>query len=363
MINAALPPPLPPPAPMAAAAAAAARGMGVAAAAQRAFGAAAAEEEEGWDGGEEDYEEEGEGWQARKAAKREEERQRELEEEEAHWPCPLFAPRHRQKPEQQPQENGGHSAAALEALTEYSAAEHQPLAVGDTIAYKLVKLDDSWQPIVSEWIVGVVLSAVTNGGDGGGEMAVAVRVDEDNDEQPMPLSSLLQLRVVSRAADGEGDKANGHAEAPAADAAATEQGGAAATTEDLSKQKAEALQRIISSYSPTPPSQPASSPEPPQPPPQRGLRVISHDYSPSTSALNQLHFYFSDSNLQRDGFMREKINEDDGWVSLELLLTFNRMRRMGLEVGRVAEVVRAGSKELEIDEAGRKVRRKAAYQG
>ena len=52
---------------------------------------------------------------------------------------------------------------------------------------------------------------------------------------------------------------------------------------------------------------------------------------------------------------------DDGWVSLELLLTFNRMRRMGLEVGRVAEVVRAGSKELEIDEAGRKVRRKAAY--
>ena len=90
--------------------------------------------------------------------------------------------------------------------------------------------------------------------------------------------------------------------------------------------------------------------------------MISHDYSPSTSALNQLHFYFSDSNLQRDGFMREKINEDDGWVSLELLLTFNRMRRMGLEVGTVAEVVRAGSKELEIDEGGVKVRRKVAYQ-
>ncbi|KAK9694622.1 La domain [Popillia japonica] len=41
--------------------------------------------------------------------------------------------------------------------------------------------------------------------------------------------------------------------------------------------------------------------------------------------IKQIEYYFGDINLPRDKFMQEKIKEDDGWVSLEVLLTFKRL--------------------------------------
>lgn len=41
--------------------------------------------------------------------------------------------------------------------------------------------------------------------------------------------------------------------------------------------------------------------------------------------LNQLHFYFSDSNLMKDKFLISKIKENqDRWVPLDLFLSFNK---------------------------------------
>ena len=38
-----------------------------------------------------------------------------------------------------------------------------------------------------------------------------------------------------------------------------------------------------------------------------------------------LEFYFSDSNLSKDSFLREKINGNpERWVSFEILQTFNK---------------------------------------
>ncbi|EIE26293.1 hypothetical protein COCSUDRAFT_46027 [Coccomyxa subellipsoidea C-169] len=89
-------------------------------------------------------------------------------------------------------------------------------------------------------------------------------------------------------------------------------------------------------------------------------------------AKKQIEFYFSDSNLPRDKFLREKIAEDpEGWVNLELLCTFTRMTealgisRKGkdgkVEVSRlilsqVAEALQ-GSDSITVSEDGRSVRR------
>ena len=80
-------------------------------------------------------------------------------------------------------------------------------------------------------------------------------------------------------------------------------------------------------------------------------------YEPQAAVLRQLHYYFSEANLSHDEFMREKLAEGGGWVSLELILSFNRMRRTGLSRAEVARMVREGSEELEVDAAEERVRR------
>lgn len=41
--------------------------------------------------------------------------------------------------------------------------------------------------------------------------------------------------------------------------------------------------------------------------------------------LERFHFYFSDNNLMKDKFLRSKIQDDaDGWVPLDLFLSFNK---------------------------------------
>lgn len=41
--------------------------------------------------------------------------------------------------------------------------------------------------------------------------------------------------------------------------------------------------------------------------------------------IQQVEYYFGDINMPRDKFMQEKIKEDDGWIPLKVLLTFNRL--------------------------------------
>ena len=83
----------------------------------------------------------------------------------------------------------------------------------------------------------------------------------------------------------------------------------------------------------------------------------------------QVEFYFGDSNLPNDKFMRQKANEDadrpgegQGWVDLQLLCTFSRMKQKKGEmeeddfVKLVAETL-SGSKVVEVSEDGKRVRR------
>jgi len=84
--------------------------------------------------------------------------------------------------------------------------------------------------------------------------------------------------------------------------------------------------------------------------------------------LRQLEFYFSESNLPRDKFLRELVERDeDRFVEMKTLLKFQRMRDLLQEFGgsnnpdvvdMVVNLLREKSKQLECDERGEMVRRK-----
>lgn len=88
--------------------------------------------------------------------------------------------------------------------------------------------------------------------------------------------------------------------------------------------------------------------------------------------IRQVEFYFSDSNLPKDGFLRKTVEEsEDGLVSLALICSFSRMRsHLDLGVAKtedisddtvqsVAEALKASSF-LKISEDGKKVGRVSA---
>ncbi|KAF3446443.1 hypothetical protein FNV43_RR11622 [Rhamnella rubrinervis] len=93
------------------------------------------------------------------------------------------------------------------------------------------------------------------------------------------------------------------------------------------------------------------------------------DEETSKKVLRQVDFYFSDSNLPRDGFLKKSINEsEDGLVSLALICSFTRMRNF-LNLGdvkpddvsedtvkAVAETLRKSTL-LKVSEDGKKVGR------
>jgi lupus La protein len=55
---------------------------------------------------------------------------------------------------------------------------------------------------------------------------------------------------------------------------------------------------------------------------------------------SQVEFYFSDANFRVDKFLKEQAALSDGYVSIETVTTFKRMRDLGATVGDVKEAVK-----------------------
>ena len=90
---------------------------------------------------------------------------------------------------------------------------------------------------------------------------------------------------------------------------------------------------------------------------RRVSETYNAQYNAAASARNQVEYYFSEANLRRDGFLRERITADaGGWVALSLIVSFNRIARMGLSAEAVADAL-IESKELEVDRDALRVRR------
>uniref|UniRef100_A0A3Q3W2C3 HTH La-type RNA-binding domain-containing protein n=1 Tax=Mola mola TaxID=94237 RepID=A0A3Q3W2C3_MOLML len=72
----------------------------------------------------------------------------------------------------------------------------------------------------------------------------------------------------------------------------------------------------------------------------------------------QIEYYFGDHNLPRDKFLKEQLQLDDGWVTLETMLKFNRLKSLTTESGIiVAALQKSKTGLLEISEDMTKVRR------
>uniref|UniRef100_L7M4W4 Putative receptor-mediated endocytosis n=1 Tax=Rhipicephalus pulchellus TaxID=72859 RepID=L7M4W4_RHIPC len=80
-----------------------------------------------------------------------------------------------------------------------------------------------------------------------------------------------------------------------------------------------------------------------------------------TKIITQVEYYFGDYNLPRDKFLQGKLKEDDGWVTIGTLLTFNRLRSLTTESDVVAAALRKSTSQLlEVSEDGTKIRRSPA---
>lgn len=74
--------------------------------------------------------------------------------------------------------------------------------------------------------------------------------------------------------------------------------------------------------------------------------------------IKQVEFYFGDRNYSKDKFLKEKAEEDDGWVTLECLTTFNRLRSLSSDTDVIATALRKSLTGLvEVSEDDKKVRR------
>ncbi|XP_060723426.1 lupus La protein [Tachysurus vachellii] len=72
----------------------------------------------------------------------------------------------------------------------------------------------------------------------------------------------------------------------------------------------------------------------------------------------QIEYYFGDHNLPRDRFLKEQIQLDDGWVTLETMLKFNRLKNLTSDAAVIVESLRKSKTGLlEISEDQTKIRR------
>ncbi|XP_074515444.1 lupus La protein [Sebastes fasciatus] len=72
----------------------------------------------------------------------------------------------------------------------------------------------------------------------------------------------------------------------------------------------------------------------------------------------QIEYYFGDHNLPRDKFLKEQLQLDDGWVPLETMLKFNRLKSLTTETSIIIEALqKSKSGLLEMSEDKTKIRR------
>lgn len=74
--------------------------------------------------------------------------------------------------------------------------------------------------------------------------------------------------------------------------------------------------------------------------------------------VSQVEYYFGDINLPRDKFLQERIKEDDGWVTLEVMLKFKRLASFSDDLKVIVEALeKSDSKIVCLNEDKTKIRR------
>ncbi|XP_072539057.1 lupus La protein [Salminus brasiliensis] len=83
------------------------------------------------------------------------------------------------------------------------------------------------------------------------------------------------------------------------------------------------------------------------------------DMSPlEKKVADQIEYYFGDHNLPRDKFLKEQMQLDDGWINLETMLKFNRLKSLTSDAAVIIKSLQKSKTGLlEISEDQTKIRR------
>ena len=74
--------------------------------------------------------------------------------------------------------------------------------------------------------------------------------------------------------------------------------------------------------------------------------------------IRQVEYYFSDYNLPRDNFLKEQISVDDGWVTVDIMLKFQRLAQLTKNPDVVLEALKKSKNGLmEVCDSSKKIRR------
>lgn len=77
-----------------------------------------------------------------------------------------------------------------------------------------------------------------------------------------------------------------------------------------------------------------------------------------TKIIQQVEYYFGNYNLRRDKFLKEQMKLDDGWVPLEVMVRFNRLRSLSEDPSAIAAALKKSTNNLlEVSEDDTKIRR------
>ncbi|GFU44618.1 lupus La protein homolog [Nephila pilipes] len=75
--------------------------------------------------------------------------------------------------------------------------------------------------------------------------------------------------------------------------------------------------------------------------------------------IRQIEYYFGNFNLSKDKFLKEQIKLDDGWVPLEIIVSFNRLKILTQNFDTICTALAKSTNELiEINEDCTKIRRR-----
>lgn len=74
--------------------------------------------------------------------------------------------------------------------------------------------------------------------------------------------------------------------------------------------------------------------------------------------IKQIEYYFGDINLSKDKFLQEETQKESGWVPLETMIKFNRLKQLSTDDQVIIDALKKSTSELlEIDEENKKIRR------
>ena len=77
--------------------------------------------------------------------------------------------------------------------------------------------------------------------------------------------------------------------------------------------------------------------------------------------IDQVEYYFGDTNLRKDRFLKEQISENDGWVDMDTMLKFKRLNQLSSDKSVICAALRKSQSGLiEVAEDDSKIRRSAS---